>query len=67
MNRTQAKTLTKELVSIITASSVGTIIEWYDFYIFASLATVDLSEKTSEERNTRDPVLNVCLPNERVK
>jgi len=40
MNRTQAKTSTKELISIITASSVGTIIEWYDFYIFASLATI---------------------------
>jgi MFS family permease len=40
MNRTQAKTSTKQLVPIITASSVGTIIEWYDFYIFASLATI---------------------------
>ena len=40
MNRTQTKTSTKELVPIITASSVGTIIEWYDFYIFASLATI---------------------------
>src|ERR671926_349890 len=25
---------------IIAASSVGTLIEWYDFYIFGSLATV---------------------------
>src|SRR5678809_480054 len=25
---------------IITASAVGTMIEWYDFYIFGSLATV---------------------------
>ncbi len=25
---------------IITASSVGTMIEWYDFYIFGSLATI---------------------------
>lgn len=40
MKRTQTKTSTKELVTIITASSVGTIIEWYDFYIFASLATI---------------------------
>ena len=30
----------KSLVSIITASSVGTIIEWYDFYIFGSLAAI---------------------------
>jgi MFS family permease len=40
MENPQAKTSTKELVSITTASSVGTIIEWYDFYIFASLATI---------------------------
>ncbi len=40
MKTAQAKTSTKELVTIITASSVGTIIEWYDFYIFASLATI---------------------------
>src|SRR6187401_2113190 len=26
--------------SVILASSVGTLIEWYDFYIFGSLATV---------------------------
>src|SRR5438105_92988 len=25
---------------VITASAVGTMIEWYDFYIFGSLATV---------------------------
>jgi len=30
----------KSLRSIITASSVGTLIEWYDFYIFGSLSTV---------------------------
>jgi MFS family permease len=31
---------TKGLGFIITASSVGTLIEWYDFYIFGALATV---------------------------
>src|SRR5579859_969336 len=30
----------KPLKSIIMASSVGTLIEWYDFYIFGSLSTV---------------------------
>jgi MHS family proline/betaine transporter-like MFS transporter len=30
----------KKLWSVITASSVGTLIEWYDFYIFGSLATI---------------------------
>lgn len=29
-----------KLRSVISASSVGTLIEWYDFYIFGSLATV---------------------------
>lgn len=28
------------LFSVIGASSVGTVIEWYDFYIFGSLATI---------------------------
>ena len=31
---------TKEIWSVIAASSAGTLIEWYDFYIFGSLATV---------------------------
>jgi MFS family permease len=30
----------KGLAGVIAASSVGTLIEWYDFYIFGSLATV---------------------------
>ncbi len=30
----------KSLWFVITASSVGTLIEWYDFYIFGSLATI---------------------------
>jgi len=30
----------KEIRQVITASAVGTMIEWYDFYIFGSLATV---------------------------
>ena len=34
----------KNLWLVITASSVGTLIEWYDFYIFGSLATI-LSEQ----------------------
>jgi len=31
---------TKGIWKIISASSLGTLIEWYDFYIFGSLATV---------------------------
>lgn len=34
----------KNIWQVITASSVGTLIEWYDFYIFGSLATI-LSEQ----------------------
>lgn len=34
----------KEMVKIITASSMGTMIEWYDFYIFGSLAAVIASK-----------------------
>ncbi|SKB74963.1 Predicted arabinose efflux permease, MFS family [Soonwooa buanensis] len=30
----------KTIWSVITASSLGTLIEWYDFYIFGSLAVV---------------------------
>src|SRR4051812_16015947 len=30
----------KTIRSVIAASSVGTMIEWYDFYIFGSLANV---------------------------
>ncbi|HTJ52797.1 MAG TPA: MFS transporter [Cyclobacteriaceae bacterium] len=40
----ESTAITKEqrrtLWSVITASSVGTLIEWYDFYIFGSLATI---------------------------
>ena len=35
--KTQKK---QSLAAIIAASSVGTMIEWYDFYIFGSLATI---------------------------
>src|ERR687890_2728231 len=30
----------KSLWKVITASSAGTLIEWYDFYIFGSLSTI---------------------------
>jgi MFS family permease len=30
----------RNLTSVIASSSVGTLIEWYDFYIFGSLATI---------------------------
>lgn len=38
--------------SVITASSVGTLIEWYDFYIFGSLASVISTQFFSQEHPT---------------
>ena len=35
-----SKESTKGIWKVISASSVGTLIEWYDFYIFGSLAVV---------------------------
>lgn len=49
-----ASVITKEekktLWSVIMASSVGTLIEWYDFYIFGSLATI-LSQQFFPQTN----------------
>ncbi len=38
------KPLEKGIWKVIAASSLGTLIEWYDFYIFGSLATVIASQ-----------------------
>ena len=43
---------THSLVPIITASSVGTVIEWYDFYIFGTLATIISSQFFPKENAT---------------
>jgi MFS family permease len=37
---TSSELKTRNLWKVITASSAGTLIEWYDFYIFGSLATI---------------------------
>jgi MFS family permease len=47
----------QSLAYIISASSVGTLIEWYDFYIFGSLATV-LSTKFFPTDNPTAAFLN---------
>lgn len=47
----------QSLTYIISASSVGTLIEWYDFYIFGSLATV-LSTKFFPTDNPTAAFLN---------
>lgn len=48
--KTSPASTTRSLISVIGASSVGTLIEWYDFYIFGSLATV-LATKFFPEGN----------------
>ncbi|MCK6598118.1 MAG: hypothetical protein L6Q37_07110 [Bdellovibrionaceae bacterium] len=35
-----SKTKRNNIWTVIGASSAGTLIEWYDFYIFGSLATI---------------------------
>jgi MHS family proline/betaine transporter-like MFS transporter len=47
----------KGLWFVITASSVGTLIEWYDFYIFGSLATI-LSEQFFPKSNPTAAILS---------
>lgn len=48
--KSQPETNSKTLWSVISASSVGTLIEWYDFYIFGSLAVI-LSEQFFPKTN----------------
>ena len=38
---------------VIAASAVGTMIEWYDFYIFGSLATRHLAAVLPARATTR--------------
>ncbi|MGB8191717.1 MAG: MFS transporter [Chitinophagaceae bacterium] len=42
---------------VITASSVGTLIEWYDFYIFGSLSTI-IAEKFFPDTNPTAALLS---------
>ncbi len=39
-DKTQRGSDSRTLFKVISASSVGTLIEWYDFYIFGSLAAI---------------------------
>ena len=50
MTQAVSPTDKRNLWSVITASSVGTLIEWYDFFIFGSLATI-LSEQFFPKTN----------------
>src|SRR3546814_17381076 len=42
----------RKIWQVIAASSVGTLIEWYDFYIFGSLATILATKFFPDENPT---------------
>ncbi len=46
------KSESSSIFQVIGASSVGTLIEWYDFYIFGSLATIISKQFFPEEQGT---------------
>jgi MHS family proline/betaine transporter-like MFS transporter len=48
---------TKGITKVIAASSVGTLIEWYDFYIFGSLSTI-LAQKFFPDTNPTTALLS---------
>lgn len=55
--QTQRMASTKGIWKIITASSVGTLIEWYDFYIFGSLSTI-IAQKFFPDTNPTAALLS---------
>jgi MFS family permease len=57
MQATIATDNKNKLWFVITASSVGTLIEWYDFYIFGSLATI-LSQQFFPKNNPTAALLS---------
>src|SRR3712207_7929509 len=38
--RTQPRPMTREEKKVILASSLGTVFEWYDFYLYGALAVI---------------------------
>ncbi len=52
MIEAQAPSPTKSLIPVIVASSGGTLIEWYDFYIFGSLATIISTQFFPKDNST---------------
>ncbi|HLA60069.1 MAG TPA: MFS transporter, partial [Puia sp.] len=47
----------KGIGKVIVASSVGTLIEWYDFYIFGSLSTI-IAQKFFPDTNPTAALLS---------
>ena len=52
---------TRKLWSVIAASSVGTLIEWYDFYIFGSLALIISQQFFPQENPFADFLATLAL------
>ncbi len=57
----------KGLPGIIAASSLGTLIEWYDFYIFGSLASIISTKFFPSENQTAALLSSSSLWEERNK
>ncbi len=52
MQQIKFKLSKKSLSSVVAASTVGTLIEWYDFYIFGILATIISTKFFPKENET---------------
>ncbi len=54
-NRSSSRAMTSEEKKVIFASSLGTVFEWYDFYLYGSLAAIIGAQFFSQyEENTRN-------------
>ena len=57
----QAPAADRSIAKVIFASSAGTLIEWYDFYIFGSLATIIASQFFPKENPTANLLSTLAL------
>ena len=54
--------MTREEKKVIFASSLGTVFEWYDFYLYGSLAAIIGKQFFSGARPDRAPSSSRCWP-----
>lgn len=57
----QAPAADRGIWKVIFASSAGTLIEWYDFYIFGSLATIIATQFFPKDNKTAGLLLTLAL------
>jgi MFS family permease len=57
----QAPAADRSIAKVIFASSAGTLIEWYDFYIFGSLATIIASQFFPKDNPTANLLSTLAL------